>query len=597
MKMTRLHCWHLACLFLSALLFWAPARSAMPPLGEPTIVHNSLSSKYLSGASKVWYEPGREASVEKAFWSAQWQDHTAGTPFFLNAENSVWILLHVARAPGESGNWMLDIPIPFIDSISVFQRDATGRWTEQVAGDTLAHDQWSHQSVTPAFRLRLAEDQPSPVVLRVRNYATADIPIRLSREDVHAEREFRELLVLGWMLGLLLTFAVLSFVRHLEYRYPSDFAAMVYTLLVAVTVAQVNGVLGATLLQSLPVIANYGSKVIATIAVGGSLIYMRELYALSIHFHRFDRLMAWTGWFAVIFAFANLIMRPSNVATLEVLVYITASGMSVIAAFLSWRAGSTIWHWIMLATVPQGLCIVWLAMENLGVVFPRWEVRYVTSFFIAVSVPVLAYALSLITRDRKDRIQRARQLDTQDALTGLLNRTAFERVLRKAMGRVHRDQEPVAMALVQLANHQQIVETYGQAIGEQCELRAVVKLHRVLRDVDPAGRLGTATFALLLKGLRSREQLNSRMVKLLASGLTPQPGLQPPVLLQFHAACVLLHEQHLDADQAILELSSILADIRPGTRRPIRFIEAVKTQPVESSGMQQTLKDLNIPAD
>jgi hypothetical protein len=40
-----------------------------------------------------------------------------------------------------------------------------------------------------------------------------------------------------------------------------------------------------------------------------------------------------------------------------------------------------------------------------------------------------------------------------------------------------------------------------------------------------------------------------------------------------------------------------MADIRPGTRRPIRFIEAAKTQPVESSGIQQTLKDLDIPVD
>ena len=595
--MTPLHCLRIACLFLSALLLWVPAHAAMPPLGEPTIVRNSQPSQYLSGTSKIWYEPGREASVEKAFWSAQWQDHTRGSPFFLNAENSVWILLHVARAPGESGDWMLDIPVPFIDAISVFQRDATGRWTEQIAGDSLAHGQWSHQSLTPTFRLRLADDHPSPVVLRVRNYSTADIPIRLSRDDAHAEREFRELLALGSMIGLLLTFAVLSFVRHLEYRYPSDFAAMVYTLLVAVTVAQVNGVLGATLFQSLPVMANNFNKVVASIAVGGSLIYMRELYALSIHFHRFDRLMAWTGWFAVVFAVTILVLRPDNSVPLESMVYLTATAMTLIAAFLSWRAGSSIWHWIMLATVPQGLCIVWLAMENLGLVLPRWEIRYLTSLFIAISVPVLAYALSLITRDRKDRIQRARQLDTQDALTGLLNRTAFERELHKAMERVQKGQAPVAMALVQLANHQQIVETYGPAIGEQCELRAVVKLHRVLRDVDPAGRLGTATFALLLEGLRSREQLNSRMVKLLASGLTPQPGLQPPVLLQFHAACVLLHEQHLDASQVIIELSSLMADIRPGTRRPIRFIEAVKTQPVESSGMQQTLKDLNIPAD
>jgi hypothetical protein len=125
------------------------------------------------------------------------------------------------------------------------------------------------------------------------------------------------------------------------------------------------------------------------------------------------------------------------------------------------------------------------------------------------------------------------------------------------------------------------VEKYGSPIGERCELRAVVKLHRVLRDVDPASRIGMGRFALLLEGVRSRDALNARMVQLIASGLTPQPGLYPEVPLHFHAACVLLQQQPLDASTAIDELTAVLETIAPGSRRPIRYVESAATVPYE----------------
>jgi hypothetical protein len=62
------------------------------------------------------------------------------------------------------------------------------------------------------------------------------------------------------------------------------------------------------------------------------------------------------------------------------------------------------------------------------------------------------------------------------------------------------------------------------------------------------------------------------MVKLVASGLIPLPGLVPEVTLQFHAACVLLHETPLTSREALTLLNELLDRMNPGTRRPIRFL-------------------------
>jgi len=125
--------------------------------------------------------------------------------------------------------------------------------------------------------------------------------------------------------------------------------------------------------------------------------------------------------------------------------------------------------------------------------------------------------------------------------------------------------------MVEIVNYSYLKESYGDAIAEQCLLRAAVKLHRVLRDVDPAGRVDTAHFGLVLDGVASRQALTERMVRLVASGLIPLPGVRPEVTLQFHISCALLTEIVPDKRTILHELADLLHRMSPRTRRPIRF--------------------------
>ena len=117
----------------------------------------------------------------------------------------------------------------------------------------------------------------------------------------------------------------------------------------------------------------------------------------------------------------------------------------------------------------------------------------------------------------------------------------------------------------------------------------MIKLQRVLRDVDPAGRVDTSRFALLLEGVADKDALNQRMVQLIASGLIPIPGLTPEVNLQFQVACVLLHHNPITPQRVMDELGGLLQDMSPRTRRPIRFLEAPPTHPVVPSLNPDTL--------
>jgi GGDEF domain-containing protein len=329
---------------------------------------------------------------------------------------------------------------------------------------------------------------------------------------------------------------------------------------------------------NMPEFGNYAYSALPVVAVGGALLFVRELYSLSTQYHRFDRFLDTVGWgtIASVLTFAFFDRPVADKVCALILVFATTMGLG--ATLLSWRGKSPIWGWLLLAYLPQYLALLRLMAEAIGLAPTMWEMRYLMSFSVAMAVPVLIYALSQATHDRKELAIRARHLPTQDALTGLLTPEAFHGQLADAHRRAIEGREPIALVLVHIINHEHIRRALGDPVAEQSLLRAVVKLHRILRDVDPAGRVGTSHFGLLLDGVANRQVLTERMVQLIASGLVPLPGLTPPVTLQFHVACVLLHENPIEPTTAIENLTTLLAGMSPQTRRPIRFLEPEPTQ-------------------
>jgi hypothetical protein len=110
-------------------------------------------------------------------------------------------------------------------------------------------------------------------------------------------------------------------------------------------------------------------------------------------------------------------------------------------------------------------------------------------------------------------------------------------------------------------------------------LRSVIKLRRLLRDVDTVSRVGEARFGLIIEGATSRIAVTDRAARLIAAGLMPLKGLKPEVTLQFHIAAVLLEERSGEPGELVAALDELLASMSPRTRRPIRFLEPDSTQP------------------
>ena len=89
-------------------------------------------------------------------------------------------------------------------------------------------------------------------------------------------------------------------------------------------------------------------------------------------------------------------------------------------------------------------------------------------------------------------------LATRDALTGLLNRRAFDSMLREEVLRSRRFNHPLSLVIVDLDHFKAVNDTHGHPAGDAVLVEASRRLEAEVRGIDRVARIGGEEFAILL---------------------------------------------------------------------------------------------------
>lgn len=568
-------------LLLTLLLVAAPLLGAQTVAPATLVLDGSTHALEIRTSLHTLLESGSSAGISAIASGARgpFSLRRADTRFALTENNTLWIHLRLERTATAPPDWTLHIPLPYLDQAVLYQTNGKGGWTTQTAGDMTSINQWTHPGLYPEFHLHLPPGAPRDIYLQVRNYKTLGVPLRLANASTREVQREVEYVVIGLVLGTLLMLLGSCAVHMVHSKNMAEGWYVAYTALMVVVIASVTGLSAQWLWPESPAWTNYSYVVLPTLGVGATALFIRHVCTLKVRFPRTDRTLEWFGLASVPLSLLSVLADRASIDNVSAIYMALGPVLALVATVMTWRRGSPVGKWLFLAYLPQGLAVIFLAAQIFNWVPTYWEARHAMVLAVAISVPLLLHALGLRARERREVEDRAKSLPTQDALTGLLVKPVFMTQVQEALHRAVHNRESSAVVLVEVVNYPHLSAVYGQAIAEQCLLRAVVKLHRVLRDVDPAGRVDTARFGLVLEGVSSRQALSERMVGLIASGLIPLPGLKPEVTLQFHMACVLLNEIHPEPDTILDQLGEVLAGIAPRTRRPIRFLEPSTTVP------------------
>jgi diguanylate cyclase (GGDEF)-like protein/PAS domain S-box-containing protein len=117
--------------------------------------------------------------------------------------------------------------------------------------------------------------------------------------------------------------------------------------------------------------------------------------------------------------------------------------------------------------------------------------------------------------------ERLKFLATHDPLTGLPNRTEFERFCREAMARARRRELRLAVLYIDLDNFKPVNDTYGHVIGDELLKTISDRMKQVMRETDVVARIGGDEFSVLLADLEDISSGYTVACKLL--GVLTQP--------------------------------------------------------------------------
>jgi diguanylate cyclase (GGDEF)-like protein len=570
----------LALLLLSSCFAGAAAAGQ----GQPAAVQLSDTQGLLEaqGLPAAWVDPRGTATLEQAQQggSALFRPARADLIYALGKEGALWLHYRLTRGRGDRSGWLMAFPMPALDEVTVYQQDPRGQWLSQTAGDMVAVATWPEPGRYPHFRLDLPRGQVSDVYVRVKHLTAANFPIELISESAYDQRIQLEYLGLGLTFGALMLLIATCLAQSLVYR---DRVYAWYALYAAVTMLGVTaytGVAAHLMWPDFGVLGDAPQGVLAILAAAAALLFVRNLTGISARHPVIDEMAYWAGLAGIVLAAVYPVLDKS-VGLMALAAYLAATSLTNIwIATAGWRRGDVVGAWVLVAYFPFAVAVGMGVLRLFGWLPVSFGTQYAVVVATAVQVPLLLVALNIRSRERHGAEIREQALSSQDALTGLLAPHLFHDRLRQVVARHKRDKENAAVVFIDLVNYPRIKDYHGSAVAEQSLLRSVIKLRRLLRDVDTVSRIGEARFGLILEGVTSRIAVTDRAARLIAAGLMPLQGLKPDVTLQFHIGAVLLDERTSEAPELVDALDGLLGGMSPRTRRPIRFLEPEVTQPM-----------------
>lgn len=562
-----------------------------------TVLTDQTPMMDVSGASNAWIDTEGKAGTDliaATSRKALFTPSRAGQVYSLGKEGVLWQHYRFSRAETSQQEWLLAFPQPLLDRVTVYQSTSAGTWSNLTAGDTRAVASWPVPGRYPQFQLHLPDSGIHDVYVRIQNVTSISVPVSASTQSSQSQRLQFEYLVAGLVFGALLLLVVACIVQSRIYRDRAYGWYALYASILTLVMAAWTGVAGHLLWPNADGWNDLAPGVLGILAGGAALLVIHHLCGLGLRHRWFEQAGHLAGLASLPLALAYAVLER-NIGVPMVAIYLSLVVVAGLTrAWMTWKRNDVIGLWTLAAFTPMAVATLLLLLNVVGFMPASWLSRYGLMIGLIFEMPLLLIALNMRSRERHSVEARAQALVSQDALTGLLTPHIFQDRFKQIVLRARRQREDAAIVYIELVNYKYIKKTWGTAVAEQSLLRSVIKLRRILRDVDTVGRVDEARFGLVLEGVSTRGPVTELAARLIAAGLMPLKGLKPEIVLQFHIAAVLLNERQGSDAEISQALAELVQQMGPRSRRPIRFLEPEMTKPMPLMPIEDPPGDANL---
>jgi two-component system, sensor histidine kinase LadS len=213
----------------------AQAQNAGPPA---VLVQPALSISVFRNAATI---DGLSAAQVASSPAGDFSPFSSTTVYHATDKKPVWLRLRINKPAGDAINqWTLNFTKPFTDKVVLHLPQADGSWTQQSAGDWIAHQRWAKKSLTPQFDLPPLATGTHDFYVAIYSLIPLRFEVQLLPTTLANQVQQSSLLQTSFILGaivlmVLVTLTLSAAYRRSTYAWYGAYAASVVMVIVSFT--------------------------------------------------------------------------------------------------------------------------------------------------------------------------------------------------------------------------------------------------------------------------------------------------------------------------------------------------------------------------
>ncbi|CUW41485.1 Putative signal transduction histidine kinase [Magnetospirillum sp. XM-1] len=337
-----------------------------------------------------------------------------------------WLRTEIRRGADAPSHWLLEVEPPYLDQVGLFIEDERGVLRAFAAGDRVRFDARPLPYRTFVFPIRLDDDLPHRVYLRIKSTSSVNVTARLLSPEGFALSAAHRDLAHGLAHGATIIIILFALVQFAVGRDRLHLGFLAYAIPLELMYLAIGGFASQMIVPAFPLVADQMLGISACLAIGGGMVFASQVLDFEHHFPRMERIYTWTGrgcqWAAVSVPLGLYWLAAPVVQSLVLVSFF-------ITAFLAMRrslAGDGVARWYMVAFLFPIMVNMFVVARVLGLVTTPIEMDLVAHF--AASTHMLLIGCGLVWYSAGIEADRRRAGQQQLEAAYQIERALEERV-------------------------------------------------------------------------------------------------------------------------------------------------------------------------
>lgn len=469
-----------------------------------------------------------------------WIGSRANSPGFGFDANTFWFRLVVSNSSQSVLHRLLEIENPVLDEVLFYQVDEDG-YIINVAqtGDrnpSTSRPFFHHNLVLP---FSIKPGATHYLYFRVTTAGSLEFPLEMWAPEAFQERDQVKLLFFGALFGILVVMGLYNFFIYTLFRDESMVYYAAFSIGLMFFLSTMHGFTAQYLWADTSWLRENALVIVIPLTLFFSLMFSRHFLQLERSYPRLNQMIIGLGSLCLLLAVAAPFAGYAVLIRLNAAMVIPICLGGIVVGISRWLSGYKPARYFVIAWTAFLGAITFYALSKFGLFSRSGISEYAVQLGAVAEAVLFAFALAdrmntqrkafekaqakafELQKEANERLeasvaertqelqaameelananQRLQALSTQDGLTGIRNRRYFDEKLEREWQRSLRNQESLALLLIDIDFFKAFNDKHGHLAGDEClKLVAQVIERSLTRPSDSVARYGGEEFAVIL---------------------------------------------------------------------------------------------------